>query len=352
VTTIAIDARAAAEERAGGGRLVRELLRALSLRPDDHRYLLYARSRWDEPLDERFAWRLRGLPDPLWNFWAGLDGSRRSDVFLSTNSYLTAWVTRVPTALVVYDTIAWDAPESAQRRARLIERATIRFGLRRAAAVICISEATRRDLVARFPIAGSKATVVQLAAAERFRGGPDRERSDFVLCVGTLEPRKNLVRAVEAHAKLSEELRGDHPLTIAGAEGWNRDEILRSAIDADVRIRTDVSDDELADLYESCAVFLFPSLYEGFGLPLLEAMATGAACVASKVSSLPEIGGDAVRYVDPTSVEDIREALDELLRSPDLRRKLGARAKARASEFSWDATADGILDALTRLRSG
>lgn len=348
MTRIALDARAAAEEPAGRGRVVRELLRALGRRPDEHRYLLFARSKWDEQLDERFEWRLSTLPDPFWNLWAGLAASRWAEAFLSTNSYLTAWFTRVPTAIIVYDTVAWDAPESAQRRAMLIERATIRRGLRRARAAICISEATRRDLVSRFPFVAAKTSVVHLAASRRFRESAPRARSDFVLCVGTLEPRKNLVRSIQAHERLPDEVRQRHPLVIAGARGWERDEILRSAESAGATIRTEVSDDELADLYASCAMFLFPSLYEGFGLPLLEAMAAGAACVTSNLSSLPEIGGDAVRYVDPTSVDAIGAAVDELLASPTLRSTLGKRAQVRASAFSWDRTAEGMLAALIR----
>ena len=96
-------------------------------------------------------------------------------------------------------------------------------------------------------------------------------------------------------------------------------------------------------------MFLFPSLYEGFGLPLLEAMSTGAACVTSNLSSLPEVGGDAVRYVDPRSVDEIRNAVAELLDSPELRAELGAKARARAGEFSWDRTAEGILATLLRI---
>ena len=349
MTTIGIDARASTEDRAGRGRVLRELLLALARRDDEHRYVLFGRERWPEPLDERFRWRLRRLPDPTWNVWAGLSADRHADVFLSTNSYLTAWFTRAPTAVVVYDTIAWDAPDSAQRRAQLIERATIRRGLRRARAAICISDATRRDLVARFPFATQKATVVPLAAADHFRHLPARERGDVVLSVGTLEPRKNLVRSIRAHESLPEELRSRHPLVVAGAAGWEDEEILGRARDAGTTILSEVSEEELAELYATCALFLFPSLYEGFGLPLLEAMSTGAACVTSNVSSLPEVGGEAARYVDPTSVEEIRQALEELLRSPERRADLGEKARARAGEFSWDRTAEGILKTLDEL---
>jgi alpha-1,3-rhamnosyl/mannosyltransferase len=348
VTRIALDARAAVEEPAGRGRVLRELLAALCRRDDDHEYLLYGRSVWEEPLDDRFRWRLRSFPDPLWNLWAGVDASRRAEVFLSTNSYLTAWVTTVPTVVVVYDTVAWDAPDSAQRRAQLIERATIRPALRRAAAAICISESTREDLVRRFPVAAPKAVVAPLAASERFRSAARSDRSNFVLTVGTLEPRKNLVRAIEAHSDLPSDLRKAHPLVIAGARGWERDEILRTAAAAEAEVRIGISDDELAELYATCAVFLFPSLYEGFGLPLLEAMSTGAPAVTSGVSSLPEVGGDAVVYVDPTNVDAIRDGLAKLLTDDAERAELSERARRRSAEFSWDRTAATLLDSLVR----
>jgi glycosyltransferase involved in cell wall biosynthesis len=357
LTTIAIDARAAAEEPAGRGRVLRELLRALNRRAADNRYLLYARSRWEEELDDRFAWRLRGVPDPLWNLWAALDASRRSDVILSTNSYLTAWFTLVPTAAIVYDTVAWDSPDSAQRRAQRIERATIRFGLRRAKAAICISESTRRDLVSRFPWVASKTHVVPLAVDQRFgRRLPAsvlrqvRSRhaleEEFVLFVGTLEPRKNIQRLLEAHKGLPRRVQ----LVLVGPRGWEFEPILAQARTRDgVRVLEEVSDDDLVALYQGCTIFCYPSLYEGFGLPLLEAMAAGVACVTSRVSSLPEVGGDAVRYVDPTSVEEIRSALADLLNDAPARTELGRRARERAAHFSWDRTATSTLDTLLGL---
>jgi alpha-1,3-rhamnosyl/mannosyltransferase len=204
--------------------------------------------------------------------------------------------------------------------------------------------------------------VVPLAADPRFarnhseaelnvvrqRYGLDRP---FVLTVGTLEPRKNLVRVIEAHAGLPQLLREDHPLVLVGPRGWEADEIVAraGAGGSTVRILGHVPDDDLSALYAACTAFCYPSLYEGFGLPLLEAMATGAACVTSNVSSLPEVGDDAVLYVDPLRVEDIRRALETLLTSETKRAELGDRAARRASRFSWDRTAAGILKALLGL---
>jgi glycosyltransferase involved in cell wall biosynthesis len=227
--------------------------------------------------------------------------------------------------------------------------------MRRAASIACISEATRRDLVSRFPWAAPKAHVVLLAADDRFsRPLATSELEDvrrryrldteFLLCAGTLEPRKNLDRVLEAHAGLSRRVQ----LALVGPRGWEFGPILEEADRRDdVRVLGQVSDEDLAALYQACTVFCYPSLYEGFGLPLLEAMAGGAACLTSSVSSLPEVGGNAVVYVDPTDVAQIRAAIDSLLTSRQERAMLGERAKRRAAQFSWDRTAAGMLEALS-----
>jgi glycosyltransferase involved in cell wall biosynthesis len=353
---IGIDARAAAEVPAGKGRYVRELLRALARRDDPYAYVLYAREPWDQPLDERFSWRLFGLPDAVWHARAALDAGGRCDVFLATASYLTPWFLRIPTVLVVHDLIAFQEGIEANRRAALIERLTIRRALRRAAMVVCDSGSTRRDLVDLFPRAEPKATVVQLAASEIFGTAPTREALEqvrrehdldrpFVLCAGTLEPRKNLVRVLDAFARLPERLRGEHLLVIVGPAGWEYDEILARAagLGDQVRLSGHVPDADLAALYHLCEVFCYPSLYEGFGLPLLEAMASSAPAITSNVSSLPEVGGDAVRYVDPSSTEEIAGALEELLRSDEIRRAFAERGRERAALFSWDRAAAELV---------
>src|SRR3954454_2121419 len=163
--TIGIDARAAREEIAGGGRVVRELLRALAARPEPHRYRLYARETWDEPLDGRFTWVLSPRPDPWWNLGAALRASRDCDVLLSTNSYLTAWFTTVPTVLEIYDMVAFDAALRPSPRAGAIERATLAPALRRAAAAVCISQATADAVGARYRWARSKLVVSPLGAS-------------------------------------------------------------------------------------------------------------------------------------------------------------------------------------------
>jgi glycosyltransferase involved in cell wall biosynthesis len=358
---IGIDARAAAEEPAGRGRYVRELLRGLAAL-DGGSYVLYSRTRWEDPaLDDRFRWRLLGLPDPLWHLVAAARASRGVDAFLSTNSYLTAWFTAVPTAPVVFDLVPFVEGAQAQSRAARIERATIRPALRRAAALPCISEATRRDLVARFPVAERTAVTIPLAADAAFAAAvpgdvPARHGLDrpYVLAVGALEPRKNLQRLVEAWGRLAPTVRDGHQLALVGPRGWDDEPILRAAAEGGARLLGRVDDADLAALYAGCAAFAYPSLYEGFGLPVLEAMAAGAPVVTSNLSSLPEVAGDAALLVDPRDVDAIADALARVLGDPELARDLRARGRERAAAFSWERTAREtreLLYGIARTRS-
>jgi glycosyltransferase involved in cell wall biosynthesis len=365
VLRIGIDARAASEVPAGRGRFVRELLHSMAELDAPHRYELYARTAWDDGrLDDRFRWQLVDAADPRWNIRVGLTAHRSSDVFFSTNSYLTAWFTRVPTALNVFDMIAWEAPESAQRRAARIERRTLGRALRRAGHVFCNAEATRRDLLKRFEWASARTSVVPLAADDQFGEPISKAARDdvlrrlnldrpFVLAIGTLEPRKNLGRLIDAFVALPDELRRKHLLALAGPRGWEDEEIhVKAGSERDsVRVLGHVTDDELVALYGSCAAFCYPSLYEGFGLPVLEAMRAGAPVVTSNLSSLPEVAGDAAEYVDPRDTAQITSAMELLLTDASRREELARQGRERAKTYSWRATASAILRQLEALGS-
>jgi glycosyltransferase involved in cell wall biosynthesis len=357
--TIGIEARPATAEGAGIGRVVRELLRALAQRDDPHRYLLYAHEPWDEPADPRFAWRCSAAREPLWHARASMVASRECDVLLSMGSYLPAWLATVPVVPMVYDLVPFDPALAPQRRARVVARLTLGVAVRRAAALVCISEATRDELVARFPAAADRAVVALLGGAPSLRTPAPRlpaavPARGFVLAVGTLEPRKNLPRLVAAYRRLPGELRAAHPLVVTGRLGWDAGETL-DALDAlgEQAIRTGfVPDGELALLYRRCALFAYPSLGEGFGLPVLEALAAGAPVLTSDRSSLPEVGGDAVAYCDPTDVGSIARELEILLRDDARRAALAAAGPARAARFSWDHTAAVVLETLERVSGG
>ena len=363
---IAIDARAAAEVPAGRGRFVRELLAALRERDDDDvRYELLCREPGpvEGGLDERFTWVRLPEPDPLWHLHAARRASRTADVLLSTNSYLTAWFTTVPTAVVVHDLAPFIPGAFAQKRAARIERATIRPALRRAVALPCVSETTERDLVARFPAATGKTEAIPHAAHPRFGRAwtadelaavrdrhalPER----FVLGVGTLEPRKNLVRLIDAWTALAPDVRGDAQLALVGPRGWEVEDIERRAGEAGVMTLGYVDDDDLAALYAGCTAFAYPSLYEGFGLPVLEAMAAGAPTITSTVSSLPEVAGDAALLVDPHDTDALAGALARVLGNAALRDRLRTAGRERAARFTWAGAAEAYSALLRRVARG
>jgi glycosyltransferase involved in cell wall biosynthesis len=172
-----------------------------------------------------------------------------------------------------------------------------------------------------------------------------------VLGVGTLEPRKNLPRLVEAFAQLPAEVRGDRLLALVGALGWDTAETVYSLRrhSALVRPLGYVEDDRLRELYRGADLFAYPSLYEGFGLPVLEAMASGTPVLTSRSSSLPEVAGEAAIYVEPQEADSIADGLRQALTDPARRARLSESGIDRARRFSWERTAAETLSVLEEL---
>ena len=352
---IAVEAWAAAEVPAGRGRYVREVLRALAALNTAHQWILLCREPWEELPGMR--WRpLRGR-GALWLAGAGIAASREADLLFATTSYALPGLVTVPAAAVVYDCVAFDPSLQAPGGSQL-ERLTLPLAVRRCAQLLCISESTRTELVARYPAAAPKSVVTPLAAAAPFSAAPadpaplrrygiDRP---YVLSAGTLEPRKNLPRLVEAFATLAPEVRDGFQLVLVGSRGWGMQPLdaLLARHAGHVRALGYVPDDDLAALYAQAALVAYPSLQEGFGLPVIEAMAAGAPVLTSDRGSMAEVGGDAAIYVDPTSVDSIRAGLARALSDPSARAARSAVGRARAAAFSWETTARMTLDALER----
>ena len=230
------------------------------------------------------------------------------------------------------------------------------------ATFLAVSEATAYELHHQFGISPAHTHVVPHAAAPHFKPQPDAAQrladslnleGPFLLAVGTLEPRKNLSRLLDAYAALKHDLRQQWPLVLAGSPGWLADDLL-SHLESDPQLATvrhlgRVSDDILVDLYSTAGLFVYPSLAEGFGLPLLEAMACGAPVLTSRGGATEETAGDAARLVDPHSTDDLLTALEELLTDPDARQALSQAGQKRARTFSWASTARRTLALYHRL---
>jgi alpha-1,3-rhamnosyl/mannosyltransferase len=281
--------------------------------------------------------------------------------------YLMPYCPGVPTLVTVYDLIPLRFPQYTSARARLLFRWSMALALRAASHVIVISEATRRDLLAFFHLSPQDVTVISLAAAPSFRPPSPAEvqrvrhkyglRQDYVLYLGINKPHKNLVRLVEAwslvcHSRFA--TRGSplamrrSQLVIAGK--WDarypesKQRVAALRLQDAVRFLGPVAEEDLPALYGGAALFAFPSECEGFGLPVLEAMACGTPVVCANASSLPEVGGDAALYFDPANVEAMAEALGQALADADLRTELRERGLCQAAHFSWKWTAQKTLD--------
>jgi len=234
--------------------------------------------------------------------------------------------------------------------------------------VVAVSENTKRDIVELCGVNSDKIKVIysgigeenrkitnhQLPMAKQIKNKynlPDK----FILYLGTVEPRKNVEGIIRAYNELrikNHELE-DYKLVIAGGKGWKSDNIYRewekSKFKADIKFLDYVDGEDKVYLYNLAEVFVYPSFYEGFGFPPLEAMACGLPVVTSYASSLPEVMGDAALTVDPYNVNDIARALAEILTNENLRNKLIERGLKRAGEFTWRKTADEYLEILKNL---
>jgi len=245
-------------------------------------------------------------------------------------------------------------PESFKRPQRFYQTTFTRLSARHATRLIAISLQTARDLIRRFQVPANKITVIYPGVDSRFRplaegpelnqfrrklGLPDR----FILCVGTLEPRKNLVMLLRAYNQFKRQTRTDHKLVLAGGKGWLDQPIQRTiselGLDSDVLLPGFVAENELPLWYNSADAFVYPSLYEGFGLPALEAMACGRPVLVANTSSLPEVVGEAGILLNPDSPEVWAEALMRICSDGNLRSDLSSRALARAQLFSWSKMA-------------
>ena len=352
---VAIDARKLRDF--GIGTYTRNLLRHLARLDQENEYVLLCRPS-DMGVAEQLGSNFRGVLEPSPNYslreqvhvpW--VLRREKPDVFHSPH-YVLPPATLCRSVVTIHDCIHLMFPQYLPGRAAYAyARASMWAAARRSHRILTVSEASKRDIIRFFNVPPEKVVVVYNSIDERFRTSPPeddiervRERYQlqhgFVLYVGNIKPHKNLVRLIEAFDLLRQRGFDDMKLLIIGDE-ISKLPALRRAVHAHklhkhVRFLGYLPDETLAILYRLAAVFVFPSLYEGFGLPPLEAMASGTPVVTSNVSSLPEVTGDAAVLVDPYKVESIVEGIERVLTDEALRERLRTRGIARAREFSWE----------------
>ncbi|HWQ11813.1 MAG TPA: glycosyltransferase family 1 protein [Roseiflexaceae bacterium] len=380
---IGIDiSRIAVSARTGTEHYTYELLAAIARRDRERRYTLYCNRPPAAlpPLGPNFA--LRRIP--LARLWTHVRLSaevlrRPPDVLFVPAHVLplgAPLARRTRSVVTIHDMGYLHFPAAHTRAQRLYLRLSTAWSARAAHRVIAVSAATRADLVRLAGVRPEKIAVVHHGLAERFRrrmtadrglttddhGSTtgDRRRvreivgseAPYFLYVGTIQPRKNLVRLIEAFAAAFNVQPSPHNvrLVIAGKTGWLAQGIAQRAAElgvADrVRFAGYVPDEDVPDLMTGALAFVFPSLYEGFGMPVLEAMSCGAPVLTSTTSSLPEVAGDAALLVDPEDTPAIAAALTRLAAEPELRAELRRRGYARAAQFTWERCAEQTLAVL------
>jgi alpha-1,3-rhamnosyl/mannosyltransferase len=352
---IILDARTATDHFPGIGRYVVNLAEALQrVAPDLDLMLLRDPSSSAQrlALPDLPALDCAVSPFALSQQWRVRSILRRSRAALYHSAYyLMPYAPGVPAVITCYDLIPLIYPHYFSAAQRLIFRAAHMLALRTARVTLAISESTKHDLVRCFHVDPQRIVVTPLAADDHFkppsRAAIDRVREiyalpdRYVLYFGSNKPHKNLLRLVEAYAQSGIGDRGSGiGLVVAGH--WDerypaaKQAVERLNLKDAVRFIGAVKDAELPALYGGAEVFVFPSEYEGFGLPVLEAMACGAPVVCSNRSSLPEVAGDAALLCDPQDVTSIAQALEQVLSDQGLSETRRAQGRARAAQFSWE----------------
>lgn len=264
------------------------------------------------------------------------------------------------TVVVVHDMVFRDCPETASFRTKLLLRLYLKRSLKRADRIVTVSDFSRRRIMHFYGVPEDRISIVPCGVDRSiYKPFTDSVRLDgikhkygidgkYILYLGTLEPRKNILNLVKAYQAFVEN-REDFPiLVLSGGKGWLYDEIFayitENNLEGRIVFTGYISDEEKIPLLSGAEFFCFPSLYEGFGMPVLEAMACGTPVLTSDTASMPEVGGDACEYCDPLSVTDIREKMERLWTSPERRRELSELGMRRAGLFSWKSSAEMLIN--------
>jgi glycosyltransferase involved in cell wall biosynthesis len=296
---------------------------------------------------KRIAWEQLAAPFAL----------RRDRVdLLHAMAFVSPLISPCPTVVTVLDLGFLYYPEAIKRGKRLYLQWMTRLAVRRARRVIAISENTRRDIIERYCVAAERVETVYCGVDRRFQPLPARDVAAFrqhkglperyILFLGTIEPRKNVTSLLSAYAQLVERApseTSDLALVIAGAKGWFYRDVFAQveALGLAQRVHFPgyVPEAEKPMWYNAATCFCYPSLYEGFGLPPLEAMACAVPVITSNTSSLPEVAGNAAQIVPPLDVDALSTALHELVSSPSRRAEWAQRGRRQAQRFSWEQAA-------------
>ena len=371
---IAIDAHSVGAQLAGNESYAVNLIEALAEIDQTNRYTLYITK---PAAIDRFANRWpnftvrQTLPHtPLVRIPLTLEAElRRNPVDVLHVQFTAPPFAPCPVVTTIHDLSFEHLPETFKRRSRAQLRLTVRRTARKAVLILTLSEFSRRDIIETYAVDPERVIVTPAAAPTHFKPVGDeidlkamRARygisANYLLSLGSIQPRKNLTRLIDAFVSLRKARpNADLPqLVIAGKRGWLDDDVFRAAqqdsLGGAVKFIGYVPEEDLPALFSGATCFVYPSYFEGFGLPVLEAMQCGAPVIAGNQTSLPEVAGDAALLFDPFDTKALGAAILRVIDHPDYRAELRLRGLKRAAEFSWIATARLTLKAYESAAAG
>lgn len=379
------DKKTGLPNRVGSGEFSFQLLKSLFDLDKKNNYFIYLpispssdlpqeTSNWHYVVfSSKKLWTLIGLSKKLFN------NKNNLDVFFSPTHY-SPFTFLCPSVVAILDVSYLHFPNMFNRRDLYQLKLWGRYSISKAKKIITISESSKSDIIKKYKVSSSEVAVVYPGTKPEMSLESNMNIEDlkqkfgisnkYILFVGTLQPRKNIVRLIEAFSKVVQNYSSSErsesrsqfstssnnkglDLVIVGKKGWMFDDILNAPKKFDiadrVRFLHEVTDGDLPSFYKNAVMFVLPSLYEGFGLPVLEAMKYGCPVITSNISSLPEAGGDAALYVDPNNTDDIASKMRKLLEDENLRKELIAKGKKQIEKFSWEKSAKETLAVLESL---
>ena len=358
--------------RVGSSEFCFQLLKNLSVLDKKNEYVVYLPQEPTADMPKESSnWKYKVIPNKkLWTIFGlskNLIKEKNLDLFFSPTHYSPLF-SSCPQIISILDVSYKRFPEMFPKKDLLKLALWGKLSIESAKKIITISNSSKNDIINAYKVSAGKVEVIPLGIKDV--NASDMNKSEFiekynlknpyVLFVGTLQPRKNIAKLVEAFAKLESRIKNQESrtkgldLVIVGRKGWDYEKILSApdkfGISERVKFLENVTNEDLPLFYKNAEVFVLPSLYEGFGLPILEAMQNECPVVTSNVSSLPEAGGDAALYFDPNDTDDIAEKIEKVISDPKLREEMVRKGKEQIKKFSWEKSAKEVIRVFETLK--
>lgn len=368
---IAVNTRVLLEELEGYGYFIREIFEILVRKYPEHQfYFLFDRPYNDQYI---FASNVHGLvvPPParlplLWKYWFDFKipfilKKIKADVFVSPDGYASL-TTKVPQCMVIHDLGFLHYPEAYKKsHIPYLKRNTPKF-LKKAKTIATVSQFSKDDVLKHYRISSDKINVVYSGVKNNFRPLPFDERTrvkekytggcEYFIYVGAIQPRKNLVRLLKGFSVFKKRMQSSMKLVLAGRMAWKNEEFTKLLntykYKTEVLLTGYVPEEEIVSLVGSAYALVYPSLFEGFGVPVVEGMRSGVPVLTSAKTSMEEIAGDAALYFDPEDHSDIADKMMLIYKDEDLRKQLVEQGRTRAEEFTWERSAELLWQSIVK----